>query len=121
MVGLSRGLAVFLLLVAFADMANAGSCCQDTCTEATSPADVVMVGDEPGPSLHASSCESQEREQPGPYAPSCDDCFCCSLRLIPDAGSLAVESRVDALLERPRRVFLPAGPHPTLYHPPRFA
>jgi hypothetical protein len=121
LVGFGRGFAVFLLLVAFADMANAGSCCQDTCTEAASPAEVVMLGDEPTPSLYVSSSESQEPEHPASEDPGCDDCFCCAQRLLPQATSLGVEPQVQAPLEGPRHVFLPSGPPPTLYHPPRFA
>lgn len=114
---LLRGLAALLLLLAVADVALAGVCCGDG-------------DDQPGVSEWAVS-ELESADAPAARAPEggrhehpeteCIDCFCCSLKPLPEAGFVAVTRLAEPSAEEPGGFVFPSSPPRIPFHPPRSA
>src|SRR5690242_19844842 len=83
---LLRGGAILFLVVAFADLALSGPCCEETfAATGTNCAAALDRGDERAP-ISGAAAETEDRRTDGPPsdAPTCPECFCSCVRMLPE-------------------------------------
>jgi hypothetical protein len=112
-----RGVAAVLLLLAIADISLAGTCCAD-CSDASGVYAAVVSQAETSDAPEA--CISNGRQHEHPMT-SCEDCFCCSLKPLPESGFEAVERLAEPSAEPPSGAAFPSSPPRIPFHPPRSA
>lgn len=112
-----RGLAAVLLLLVFADVSLAGTCCGE-CNDA--PGGYELTASRTGPADGSDSVAREDGQHEHPMA-GCEDCFCCSLKPLPESGFMAVERRAESSAGAPSEVSFPSSPPRIPFHPPRRA
>jgi hypothetical protein len=114
---LLRGVAAGLLLLVIADLSLAGTCCAD-CNDASGVYAAVVSQTETSDAPEACVPDGRQHEHP---MTGCEDCFCCSLKPLPESGFEAVERLAEPSAEPPSGAIFPSSPPRIPFHPPRSA
>ena len=118
---LTRGVAVFFVLFAFADLLVPQLCSEElggrslpssSATSSSNNSDEL--------SLSVASDRSQQ-EQSKDSKHSDEDCFCCCSHIVPSSHFTVALLELNSIVINPPDHFLPTSPPNTPFHPPRLS